>query len=87
MFFTYTKVETLETALAAERQKNSDERMALSRSHNEITRLKKEIQDLKDRTERESHNDQYYQVKVSDLTYITTKVFSLTYATPDTVQQ
>ncbi|KAK4299465.1 hypothetical protein Pmani_028250 [Petrolisthes manimaculis] len=61
------EVETLETALAAERQKNSDERMALNRAHNEANRLKKEIQELKDRTERESHNDQYYQVKLKSM--------------------
>ncbi|XP_071530040.1 optineurin-like [Panulirus ornatus] len=61
------EVETLETALAAERQKNNDERTALTRAHTEINRLKKELQEQKDRSERETHNDQYYQVKIKSM--------------------
>ena len=58
------QVETLEGALASERQKNSDDRLALNRSHGEISRLKKELQELKDRRDQDSQNSQYYEVKV-----------------------
>ncbi|MPC22977.1 hypothetical protein E2C01_016009 [Portunus trituberculatus] len=57
------EVDTLETALEAERQKNSEERSSVVRAHGEVNRLKKEIQDLKEQTERDKHNDQYYEVK------------------------
>ncbi|KAG7174452.1 optineurin-like [Homarus americanus] len=61
------EVDTLEAALEAERQKNSDERTAVSRAHTEINRLKKELQEVKDRSERDTHNDQYYQVKIKSI--------------------
>lgn len=63
--FVNPQVDTLETALEAERQKNSEERSSVVRAHGEVNRLKREIQDLKERTERDKHNDQYYEVKVS----------------------
>ncbi|KAK8736239.1 hypothetical protein OTU49_004885 [Cherax quadricarinatus] len=61
------EVDTLEAALAAERQKTNDERTALTRARTEINRLKKDLQELKDRAERDTHNDQYYQVKIKSI--------------------
>ncbi|XP_045127790.1 optineurin-like isoform X3 [Portunus trituberculatus] len=61
------EVDTLETALEAERQKNSEERSSVVRAHGEVNRLKKEIQDLKEQTERDKHNDQYYEVKIKSI--------------------
>lgn len=61
------EVDTLEAALEAERQKNSEERTSLIRAHGEANRLKKEIQELKDRSERDTQNDQYYEVKIKSL--------------------
>ncbi|XP_063867577.1 optineurin-like [Scylla paramamosain] len=61
------EVDTLEIALEAERKKNSEERSSVVRAHSEVNRLKKEIQDLKERTERDKHNDQYYEVKIKSI--------------------
>ncbi|XP_042885077.1 optineurin-like isoform X2 [Penaeus japonicus] len=58
------EVDTLDAALTAERQKTADERTALSKAHSELSRLKKELMDAKERLERETQNDQYYQVKI-----------------------
>lgn len=68
----------MEAALSAERQKNNDERTALTRAHTEINRLKKELQEQKDRCERETHNDQYYQVKVGDSSHFFSKISCFT---------
>lgn len=73
--FTF-QVDTLEAALEGERKKNSEERSSLVRAHAEINRLKKETQDLKDRSERETQNDQYYQVKVGGSVFTPMKVCS-----------
>ncbi|KAK7076018.1 hypothetical protein SK128_020008 [Halocaridina rubra] len=61
------EVDALEAALTNERQKNSDERAALTRSHAEISRLKNELQELRDRTDRDFQNDQYYEVKIKSI--------------------
>ncbi|XP_069183029.1 optineurin isoform X2 [Procambarus clarkii] len=61
------EVDTLEAALAAERQKTNDERTALTRALAEINHLKKDLHELKERSERETHNDQYYQVKIKSI--------------------
>lgn len=58
------EVDTLDAALTAERQKTADERTALAKSHSELGRLKKELQETKERLERETQNDHYYQVKI-----------------------
>lgn len=62
--YLFPQVDTLDAALTAERQKTADERTALAKSHSELSRLKKELQETKERLERETQNDHYYQVKV-----------------------
>ncbi|XP_064119559.1 optineurin-like isoform X2 [Macrobrachium nipponense] len=61
------EVDTLEAALTSERQKNSDDRLALTRTHAEINRLKKELQDMRDKSDRDSQNDHYYEVKIKSI--------------------
>ncbi|XP_068241908.1 optineurin-like [Palaemon carinicauda] len=61
------EVDTLEAALSSERQKNSEDRLALTRSHAEINRLKKELQEMRDKSDRDSQNDQYYEVKIKSI--------------------
>lgn len=61
------EVDTLEAALEGERKKNSEERSSLIRAHAEINRMKKEIQELKDRSDRDTQSDQYYQVKIKSM--------------------
>ncbi|KAG0712735.1 Optineurin [Chionoecetes opilio] len=61
------EVDTLEAALEAERRKNSEERTSLVRAHGEVGRLKREVQEVREQAERESQNDQYYQVQIKSI--------------------
>ena len=52
------------TALTEERQKTQDERLATTRAHTEINKLKKELQQLRDETDRNNLNDEYYKQEI-----------------------
>ncbi|CAL4196576.1 unnamed protein product [Meganyctiphanes norvegica] len=61
------EVDTLDAALTAERQKTQDERLATTRAHTEINRLKKELQQLRDETDRNVFNDEYYKQEIRSI--------------------
>ena len=55
------KVDTLDTALTEERQKTQDEQLVTTRTHTEINKLKKELQQSRDKTDRNNFNDECYK--------------------------
>lgn len=61
------EVDTLDAALTAERQKTQDERLATTRAHTEINRLKKEMTQLRDETDRNTFNDEYYKQEIRQI--------------------
>lgn len=61
------EVDTLDAALTAERQKTQDERLATTRAHTEINRLKKEMTQLRDETDRNTFNDEYYKQEIRSI--------------------
>ena len=61
------EMDTLDTALTAECQKTQDERLATTRAHTEINKLKKELQQLRDETDRNNFNDEYYKQEIRSI--------------------
>ncbi|KAL7641583.1 UNVERIFIED_CONTAM: hypothetical protein RMT77_007456 [Armadillidium vulgare] len=61
------EVETLEAALEEERKRTNEERATLNRIQGENLRLKKEINENRDRSEKSHYSDQYYQTKIKSI--------------------